>query len=239
VSKCSAAMLALAAALFASPASADAPEQLYEHGPAAGEFEIEYNGQAGDGDPAARPHSLEVFAGVSDRIAIGIEVEGEMEEGKFRTEEYALGVLIGLNDETAPVTFSVLVQAGLDRDGNFPQSQLRLIAEHGGESWNWNGNLIARRRKGDESGSAIAYATTLHYQLAEQVAFGIEASGQAARLSGFSGGFDKAHYLGPSLQLKLGKEGGPEVELGIKYLRRIDHGSAYRDTLRLTAGLSF
>lgn len=235
---------AFAAALFAAPfgavpAWADAPEQLYEHGPGRGSFALEYNGQAGDGDPVARPHSLELIAGITDRLALGIEIEGEVEEGRLRADEFAVGSLFGLTDAEAPVAISVLLQAGISRHGDWPQAQARLIAEHESEVWALNFNVIVRREEGEESGSALAFAATAHRRLTEGLSLGAEVSGQVARLSSFSSGFDAAQYAGPSLAFEFEPEDGPEVEIAINYLRRIDPGASHRDTLRLVLGLEF
>lgn len=235
---------AFAVAMFATlsvaaPARADVPKQVYEHGPDAGSFSLEYNGQVGDGDPFARPHSLEAFAGVSDRLASGIEIEGEVEEGNLHVVEFALGTLLGLTDAEAPVALSILLQVGTNRHGDFPQAQARLIAEHKTSLWTFNGNLIVRRQEGEEDGSALAFAATAHRNIAHGIARGVEMSGQVARVSGFPSGFDAAQYTGPSLAFELDPERGPEVEIGFKYLHRIDTGNSSRDTLRLVFGMEF
>lgn len=71
------------------------------------------------------------------------------------------------------------------------------------------------------------------------VRLGIEASGQAARLGGFSGGLETAHYIGPSISVGWNLSEERELAVGLKYLRRLGGNDDYGDTIRLVADLGF
>jgi hypothetical protein len=224
---------------FATTAHAGAPEQTYEPGPKAGAWQLEYNGEFGLSGEAERGHSVEVFRGISDRIALGVEVESEVSDGDFRVEEIGLGALVGLTGEGTAVEAALLLKAGVSTDGDFPQLESRLILERDSEKWNLLGNLNLRYEKGEESGTSLAYAATAHRKLSEHLALGVEASGQITRLGGFAGGFESAQYAGPSVALSWELGDDREVEVGLKYLRRLNAGDEHRDTARLVLGFSF
>ncbi len=231
--------LAALALSCATQAAAEAPEQLYEPAPALGEWRLEYNGQIGRTEGSPRPHSLELFRGISEHIALGVEIEGEAEDGRLLVEEFGVGAIFGLTGEDAPVEAALLVQAGVTTEGDFPQLEARLIVEHERGPWEMLGNVNVRRVDAEEQGTSLGYAATVHRRLSDNFALGVETSGQAARLGGYTGGFDAGHYAGPSATLSFDVANGREVELGIRYLRRIDAGDAYRDTVRLVFGFAF
>lgn len=231
--------LAVLAMTTAVQAGAEAPEQIYKPGPHEGHSHLEYNGQIGETRHAARPHAVELFHGVSDGLALGIAVESEAEDSHFKVEKIAIGALIDLTREDAPIHAAMLVMAGVTTDGNFPQLDTRLIVEHESGPWTALGNVYWRRIDAHEQGTSLGYAATLHHKIADHVSVGAEVSGQAARLSGYSHGFDAAQYAGPSAIVSWDVAGGKELEIGVKYLRRIDSGSTYRDTVRMAFGFAF
>lgn len=220
-------------------AGAEAPEQIYKPGPHEGHSHLEYNGQIGKTAHAARPHGVELFHGVSDRLALGIAVESEAEDSHFKVEKIAIGALIGLTREDAPVHAAMLVLAGVTTDGDFPQLETRLIVEHKSGPWAALGNVYLRRIDAHEQGTSLGYAATLHHKIADHFSLGAEVSGQAARLSGYAHGFDAAQFAGPSATVTWDLAGGKEIEIGVKYLRRIDSGSTHRDTVRMAFGFAF
>jgi hypothetical protein len=234
VTSCLRKILLALLSIHAAPAMAEAPEQLYGSAPDRGQIEVEYNGQFANGEPDERPHSLELFAGISDRVAIGLEIEGESEGegGTFRTEEYALGALIDLTPQDAPVSVIVLAQVGIGHDGSFPHLQGRLIVGHEGEKWLWNSNLILRREASNEPTTDLAYAATAQQRFGSGFRAGLEVSGQIDRLAGPRDEFDPAHYAGPTVGFEAGDEGGTGFEVSLTYLWRIDRGDASRRTVR-------
>ena len=229
----------LAALLLATlpfAAEAQGPEQFYERGPEAGRWNVEYDGQVGRS--GARPHSVETFFGVSSRLALGIELEAEREEGGMSFEEVGVGALLSLTGEGAPLETALLVQANLTTGGNLDQLEARLIAERSSKSWRALGNLILRRSSGEESGASLGYAAAFDRRVLGNLFLGLEASGQAARLAGFRDSFEPGHYAGPRLSSEW-EVYGREVEVGVSYLRRLDEGEDYRDNLRLVVGMEF
>lgn len=227
----------MTALLSAVPARAGGPEQLYEPGPGAGRWNIEYNGQQGKSSDAERPHTLEAFHGVTDRVALGFELESEVERGKLTLDEFGVGAIFNLADEQAPVEVSVLVQAGITPDGEFPQLETRLIAERSSGAWHALGNVTVRRVNADERGTSLGYAVLLERSIGDDVRLGAELSGQLARLGGFAGEFERGSYFGPSLSAGWEIGDDRELELGVKYLRRLDRGDQYRHTVRMVASL--
>lgn len=229
--------LALGLIAIAAPASAEGPEQLYEPGPAAGRLNIEYNGRIGASSDAERAYGLEAFYGISDRVSLGVELETEVEDGKLGVEELGLGLVFNLTDELAPVELALLVQAGVTSDGDFPQLEARFIAERMSERWHAVGNVIVRRVDAEERGASVAYALLVERRVADDIHLGTEVSGQLARLGGFGGAFERGTYFGPSLSAGWDISGERELELGVKYLRRLDGGDRDRHTVRLVASL--
>jgi hypothetical protein len=224
---------------FASAAHAGPPEQLYETGPEAGTWQLEYNGQFGNSAKGERPHSIEIFRGISESVALGFEIEGEQSDGNFRVEEFGLEALVALTGENADLEAAVLLKAGISTDGDFPQLESRFILEHESEKWNLLGNVNLLYAKGDETGTSVGYAVAAHRNISEHFGLGIESSGQIARLSGYDDGFERAQYVGPSVRLSWEIGEAQEIEIGLKYLRRIDAGDENRDTLRIAAGFTF
>ena len=231
--------LTLAVAMLAtgSAARAEGPEQLYEGPPEARGWSLESNSQFGSGDE--RAHSVELFRGVGERLALGVEVEAEAGGGEFAVEELGVGALIGLSREDAPLQLAALVQVGVTTGGDLAQLEARLIGEHQRNAWRVLGNAIVRRVHADERGTSLGYAFAVDRQLGETFRLGVEASGQAASLGGFDHGFEPAHYAGPSAALALELGGEREVELGVKYLTRVSGGSEGGGMLRVVAGLEF
>jgi hypothetical protein len=228
----------VAAFALAAPAGAQTPEQVYEPGPERGRWLLEYNGQAGGNRSVERPHSFEMFAGLSDRLAVGVEVEGERDDDGFTFDEVTAEALIMLTKRDVPVEVALLAQVGTTFDGNFPQLGARLIASHASDRWNAAANLIVRRERGEQDGSETAYVVTAHRRVSEQVGLGIEASGSIGRLGGFDEGYERRHFAGPSATFEIELGDKRSFELGGKYLRRIA-GQGARDTARFSAKLEF
>ena len=221
-------------------AQAEGPEQLYEGAPAVGRSSLEHNGQFGSTKQGERPHSLELFYGLTDQLALGMEVEAEAAGAELVVEELAVGAIVDLaGDEEAAAQLSLLIQAGVTTDGDLPQLETRLIGEHLAGKWRALGNLIVRHTEGDESGTSLGYAMLIEREIAEDLRFGLEASGQAARLSGFREGFESAHYAGPSVSFGYELDEERELELGLKYLKRLDAGHAYDESVRLAVEFEF
>lgn len=223
---------------LAAPASAEGPEQLYEPGPRRGAWSLEYNGQVGLIGDAARPHSIELFGGVTDGLALGIEAEGEAGNGRLRMEDLSLEALVLLTPRETKLKAALLLQAGVSADGD-PLAQTRLIINAKPQGWDALGNLILRHDQAPDGGTDVGYAVAVHREIGEHFGLGIEASGALARIDGFPDGYESGHFVGPSAAFEFDIGGEKEVELGVKYLRRIDDGDEYRDTLRLNASLRF
>ena len=222
---------------MAGAARAEGPEQLYERGPDAGHWRLEYNGQLGRTVAGERSHSLETFRGLTDRLAVGLEVEASVEDGRLDVEELSVGALLALSPEGARIDISMLAKAGIARDGRLAGMEARLIGKFGREAWRALANVIVRRVEGEEPDSSLGYALLVDRALAG-VRLGVEVSGRVTGLDRASRDAPNASYAGPSLSVE-GRLGDREFELGLKYLRRIDGENPYRDTVRIVAALEF
>ncbi len=211
---------ALALALATLPAHAQSgPEQLDQIEPGQGSWQAEYFGTFGDDGE----QGIELLYGLSDRIALGVEAEFEGPADGLRFDSIAPILLIRLADpETAALGFGVKLQGAISRSGELEAVEARGIVEHRGDRWWLQGDAIVRHARDDgASGTGLAYAVSIQRALADDVWFGIEASGQAARLRGHAElAPTGAHYAGPSLTAEL-PLGAAEVELGLAWLQRV------------------
>jgi hypothetical protein len=208
--------------LLASPAAAaDGPEQLDQLEPGAGEWQAEYFAGIGrDGDGG---HAIEAMLGLSDRVALGFEIETELADGRLAFETFGPKLLYRLTDREAPVAMGLQLQLGFDEHARLAEAEARVIVEAESDSWWAQGNFMARRRSdGRDAASSLAYAGSLQHAVGEFAWFGIEASGQSAPLSGEAAAADeRGHFAGPSLTLEWKHAADRELEVGIAYLHRL------------------
>ena len=248
-SRCPAALIAALLAFAADSASASNPEQVQDLGPKKGQSSLQYVGQVAstDGSDQGREHSPQFLHGLSDRLAVGSEVQRsyhsgpQIEDDGFKFDYGSLVALVRFSDaEEDPVGAGLWLQAGLDTDGETAILESRFILEKKTESLWAQGNAMLRRvNDEEEEGSYFAYSARLSGSVAKDLWLGIESSGQPARISGFhEEPFDGAIYLGPSLFYE-GQFGGSEARIGASYLRRIDEDQPLRNVFQLSAEVSF
>lgn len=227
-------------AAVAAPALAEGPEQLEQLEPGKGEWQVEYFGLFGGGTDQ-REHSVQVMTGVTDRLALGVEVESNWADRAMKFENVVPTALYRFSDPVDdPVGIGIEIQAGLDRHGDFTGAEARLIAEKKSSAWWGQADLILRHTRDQGiSADSVAYAWALNRAVAKHLWFGAEGSGQAAHLSSSKEpAWVREHFLGPSLTYELGLGAEREAEIGIAYLRHL--GSAGPpDTLRSFIQLSF
>ena len=226
-------------AAMAGPGFAQGPEKLEQLEPDKREWQLEYFGLFGGGADE-REHSFEVMTGITDRLALGVEIEASWADGALKIEGFAPTALYQFSDAIDdPVGIGIEVQAGLDRHGDFAGAEARLIAETRSSAWWLQADLILRHTRDDGmSASSVAYAGAINRAVADRLWLGVEGSGQAARLSG-NAALARAgeHFLGPSLTYELGLGADREVEIGIAYLRRLG-STGPPETVRLNIELS-
>lgn len=218
-----AALGAMLLALAASSARAQGPEQLEQLEPNGGQWQLEYYG-------VARAHSLQALYGISDRLALGAEIEGEARGGRLSLEGVTPTALYRFSDpDAAPFGVGVEVQAEFDPKMHFAGGEARLILEHKGPRWWAQGNAMLRatRDAGDWQVNA-AYGAAASRAIARGLWLGIEASGQPDHGGG--------QFAGPALTFEHDM-GGAEVEIGLAYQGRID-GEGPRDSLRVFVQLN-
>ena len=224
-------------AAVAGPGFAEGPEQLEQLEPGKGEWQLEYFGLFGGGADE-REHSLQAMTGITDRLALGVEIESSWANGALKIESFAPTALYRFSDAVDdPVGIGFEIQAGLDRHGDFAGAEARLIAEKRSLAWWIQADLILRHTRDEgTSSNSVAYAWALNRAVMDRLWLGVEGSGQAARLSGSVP--TREHFLGPSLTYELGLGGEREAEIGIAYLRRLG-SEGPPDTARFFIQLGF
>jgi hypothetical protein len=233
-----AALAGLAIAIMPAAAYAEGPEQLDQLEPGAGEWQTEYFGLFGKG--GEREHALEAMYGVSDRLAVGLEAEGEVSDGDFAFETLGVKALYRFTDPEAPIGVGLQVQLGFDDEAKLAEAEARLIAEAHKDDWWAQANAMLRRTTEDgASSTGLAYGWSLQHTVADVAWFGLEGSGQSAPLSQDAGASaEHGHFAGPSLTFDLQPSEGTEIEIGFAYLRRLG-GDGPSHTGRLFIQLSF
>ena len=228
---------------LANPAYAQSAEQLEQLEPDKGEWLVEYFGLFGSGADE-RDHSVQLMTGVTNRLAIGAELESSWADSALAIENFAPMLLYRFSGSDAePLGVGLEVQASLDRHVRLIGAEARLIVEKRSGKWWGQVNLILRNtRQHEASATRIAYGWALNRAITNRLWVGLEGSGQAARLLGVA---DLApageHFLGPALTYQLalgGGGGGGEVDIGIAYLARAI-GTGPTGTARLSIQLGF
>lgn len=228
---------------MAGPALAQSPEQIEQLEPGKGRWQVEYDGffgPVGD-DGEGREHSLQALAGVSEHVALGMDMQTSWSQGALTVETIAPTMLYRWSDpDDDPVGIGVEVQAAFDRQAKFAGAEGRLIVEKRSRRWWGQANLILRHSRADgEAASSIAYGWSLARAVAPRLWLGVEGSGQAVRLGG-----DPmlapvgAHFIGPALTWNTVRPGKAEVEIGLAWLRRTT-GAGPTNTARLFVQLEF
>ena len=234
------AAIILAGLVLAFPplALAQGPEQIDQLEPGDGEWQGEYYGTFGPG--GEREHVLEAMFGLTERLAIGVELEAEYLGGNLTFDTIGPKALYRLTDAGSPVALGIQAQVSLDREGSLAEAELRLIAERQRDGWWAQSNIMLRRSVEDAAGAtSTAYAWSLQRSLADRVWLGLESSGQVTLQSTNGQGADEqGHFAGPSLTLEW--EPGPdrEIEIGLAYFRRLE-GSGPKSSGRLFVQMSF
>jgi hypothetical protein len=226
--------------LCAVPAAAAAqgPEQLDQLEPGRAEWQAEYFATVGpDGEGQ---HATEGMFGLSDRLAVGVEVEAEYQDGRLTFETLGPKLVYRFTDGGAPIAMGMQVQLGFDPDARLAEAEARLIMAAENDNWWAQGNLMLRRLDGGQGAATnLAYAWSLQHAVTTFAWFGIEASGQSAPLWGGVPATDEhGHFAGPSLTFEWEPSAGHELEIGFAYLHRIG-GEGARGTGRVFAQLTF
>lgn len=224
--------------MVTSPARAQGAEQLEQLEPDRGRWQLEYFGIGRRDEEDG--HSVQALAGITDHVALGIELEWGWSQRRMTFDGLAPTVLYRFTDAQAdPVGVGIEAQLELDGDLRLAGANARLILEKRSEAWWVQGDGIIRHvREGAASGTGLAYGWALSRRVGEAAWLGLEGSGQAARVDGSplavpNGG----HFLGPALTLEYGLQSGAEIELGLAYLRRLD-GQGPPDSVRIFVQLS-
>lgn len=104
----------------------EGPEQLEQIEPANGEWQAEYYGSFG----GAGDQSVELLAGVSDELVLGVEVEFEGPRGGLRFDTISPVLLYrAVDPDDHAVGLGVELQTAIGRNGSFKGGEARFIVE--------------------------------------------------------------------------------------------------------------
>ena len=230
--------LTAAGLVLAFPASAFAqgPEQIDQLEPGQGEWQAEIFGTFGSG--GEREQVLEAMFGVSERLAVGVELEAEYSVGHLALDTVGLKALYRVTADNAPVGLGVQIQVGFDGHAALAEAEVRLIAEAKSEIWWAQGNAMLRHSNaGRERSFGLGYAWSLQYGMTDHVWVGFEGSGQSEPFS-LSEVRNAGHLIGPSVTFEWRPADGHEIEAGMAFFRRIG-GVGSNSSARLFIQLSF
>lgn len=217
----------------AAPALADSPEQLEQLEPERGQWQAELHSRFSGSKSEGGQHSLELFRGLSEVLALGLEVEAGWDHGSLQVDEVGAIALARFTDAREDALGAgLMVGAAVGTDGRVSEIEARAIAEKITQEWWAQGNVIWRgsREDGDRS-EMLAYAWSASRWIAQGLWIGLEGSGRIA------GSAEPGHYAGSALAFEL-ELGGREVEVGAAYLRRFG-GEASAGTGRAFVQLGF
>ena len=179
----------------------------------AGEAELELQTihiPPGDGDAAVWVANLTLEYGVSETLALGIEIETEAEDGEDLDID---SVGLQVKWVTRPDRETRLgIQSGLfvTADGGQAGSETFLIAETRRGRLDLVANAVIETGPGDWDEVTAGYSLRADHPAGKGLMLGLEAGG------GFSGEGDDAHWIGPVLSLwPETAETLPAVELSL------------------------
>lgn len=194
------------------------PEQLDQLEPCRGAWQTEYFGTVSKSDE--NEQALEAMYGVNDRLAVGIEIEGEYSNGALAFETMAAKALYRLTPPNAAIGAGLQLQFGFDDKVSLAEVEARFIVEAQGESWWSQANLMLRRSaEDDRSDISGAYAWSVQRSVGGLAWLGLEGSGNWGRTSCDERCEHHSHFVGPSLTIELEHGEGTETEIGLAAFR--------------------
>lgn len=222
---------------FASPASAAGPIQLQQLELAKGEWQVEYWGLSRRG--AKDEHSLEIMTGLSNHLALGVEVDTLWSARKPALDGIAPTIVYRFSSPSAAIGIGVLGQVEVGADLHLDSAEAGLILEHRSRDWSGHANIVLRRSsEGQRPTTGVNYCWSLGRTIAADVSIGVEGSGGLAHSGGSGSSASwRGHFVGPALSIERDYR-GRSVEFGVAYLRRID-GPRPSDAVRLISELRF
>jgi hypothetical protein len=118
---------------FAGTAAMSAgPEQIDQLEPDKGDWQLEYFGTFSGADE--NDHALEAMVGLSDKLALGIELEGEYSDSDLRFDTVAAKALYRLTPKDAAVGAGMQIEVAFDDQGSLAEVEARLIVSHQSEA---------------------------------------------------------------------------------------------------------
>ncbi len=227
----------LSLGLGATAAKAAGPEQLDQIEPGRGEWQAEYFGTFSKADE--NEQALEAMYGISDKVAVGIELEAERSDNGLAFDTLSAKALYRLTPPDAAIGAGLQLQAGFDDHASLAEVEARLLVEAQSDRWWSQANLMLRRsREESRSGVSGAYAWSVQRSIVKGAWLGAEGSGQVGRTSCDGDGCEHGgHFIGPSLTFEV-EHGAGETEIGLAAMRSISGGDAHT-VARLFVQLTF
>lgn len=190
-------------------------------------------------DIAAGPLSseLQFTRGVSDALAVALEIESEAGGGRLAIDQIGLTALVRLTgQDAAPVAAGALVKFAAGGDGRLAGAALGLVAERDVGPWAASANLTLRHQRDDgAAGHALDYAWSLKRRLGGAIALGAEGGGPLAVSAALG---DRRHFIGLSLAVHTAHGLGVTRDFALALLREASLGHA-ATVLRCAIQLDF
>ncbi len=183
-------------------------------------------------------HSLGISYGISDRLSIGIELEGQRRGSRLAIDGLALSALFRLNPTPdGKLDLAIKTSVGSDSHGNYSEAKVRLMAQLIGPDWWLQSNLMMQHEAEGSGTASLAFIVSASHAVAPNAWLGVEVSGDIAQLSG-DGKFDGGRFIGPSFSTEFELSENIELEVGVVGSARLA-GEGPDKSLRLFAQFEF
>lgn len=209
-----------AAALAGSPGLGN---RVYSPHVDKGEIELEFRGArlVGGEEGGEGAYVYEGSYGVTDWWKSGLVIETENEpNGPVFVEAIEFENVIELpHINGLPVDFGVYAEYEANVEGEADALELRWLAEY--ETGPFDAKLNFNVERSFESGEAFefGYGALASFEVAHDVAFGIEAFGDFGAIDDFGALSTREHYIGPVALFEIEAPGLPgEIEIESGYL---------------------
>lgn len=224
------------ACTLSSPADAATSERVEQLEPGNGEWQLQLDAQLLGGGGNERVREIELYRGISPRIAIGLELETVHSHGKLEVEGVALAALFNLTGSGERMV-GMIVKVGVDQQAKLAGLESLLIVGMESGGWRTQANLILRYERADGGHQPqLSYAGSLERRVSKHLWLGFEGSGQAWGFGGDGGASETPHFAGPKLTVER-ELAGRETEFGIAYVRGLAGAGA--GSLYVTSQMTF
>lgn len=163
-----------------------------------------------DGVPSYAAGGLTFERGVSDALALGVEIEFEREDGSLKIDEVTAQAKLAVTDPgDGGLGLGVQLAAGYAFAVRQFAIETVLIAAIERKGWSTAANLIVSAREGRLDAYDLRYAARLDRPLPGGFSIGLESGGEIASQD------PRGHWIGPVIALESAAGSAmPAIELG-------------------------